>query len=224
MRYFIANWKAHKDFSEALSWIDTLLNKVRNDTNISQKLENDLIKIIIAPPFPLLHPIKGRVAQLKNIFLAAQDISHFNQGPYTGEVSAKSLSGIVDFVIIGHSERRQYFNENNQMLREKVEKASQYHIESIFCLRNEKDTLPKNANIIAYEPVYAIGTGNNEEPEKVLEMKKKLELSPGQKFLYGGSTNKDNASSYLRRQEIDGFLVGTASLDPLHFYQILSLS
>lgn len=214
MRYFVANWKANKNLNQALQWFDIFLK---------QPLPNDRAKIIICPPYPLLLPIKEKIKN-QNIFLGAQDISAFESGSYTGEVGAKTLKGIVDYAIIGHSERRKYFNERNHVLFQKVVNAKKHLIEPIFCLRSQKDQISEEVNIIAYEPIYAIGSGNNESVEKVLEMKKNFLLKNNSIFLYGGSVNNKNASSYLSSSEIDGFLVGTASLDPQDFYAIVRLA
>ena len=100
--------------------------------------------------------------------------------------------------------------------------AKKYQIEPIFCLRNENDPIPAGIQIVAYEPVYAIGSGDNEPVEKVLAVKQKLKLSKNTVFLYGGSVNKNNISSYLHRQEIDGLLIGSASLTAKEFHDIVN--
>ncbi|OGK25041.1 hypothetical protein A3A46_04215 [Candidatus Roizmanbacteria bacterium RIFCSPLOWO2_01_FULL_37_13] len=214
MKYFIANWKANKNLNEAVQWIDKFL---------TLPLRSDSAKVVVCPPYPLIFPLKEKIKNTKNIYLGVQDISSFEFGSYTGEVSAKTLQGLVEYVIIGHSERRKYFNENTQTLFKKTQLAKTYGIEPILCIRDEKDAIPDRVQIVAYEPVYAIGTGNNESVKKVLEMKQKLNLPIPYSFIYGGSVNKDNASSYLDSSEIDGFLVGGTSLDPTEFFKIIKL-
>ncbi|MBI4008821.1 triosephosphate isomerase [Candidatus Roizmanbacteria bacterium] len=211
MRYFIANWKANKDLNEAFQWIDTF---------IKLQLNNGRVKVVICPPSPLLYPLKERIKN-SNIELGAQDISQFEEGKYTGEITAKTLKGLVDYSIVGHSERRKYFNEDYDTLSKKVLLAKKYDIEPIFCIRGVEDKIPQEVNIVTYEPVYAIGTGDNESPEIVLKVKKSLKLDEGKFFLYGGSVDKNNVESYLTTLQIDGFLVGTASLDPEEFFAVV---
>ena len=213
MRYFIANWKANKTIDEALDWLDRLL-KI--------PLRNERAKIIVCPAFHLLYPLRLKLKDYPFISLASQDVSAFESGSYTGEVTTKSLQGLVDYAIIGHSERRKYFNETYELLTKKVFLAKKHQIEPIFCLRNENDPIPAGIQIVAYEPVYAIGSGDNEPVEKVLAVKQKLKLSKNTVFLYGGSVNKNNISSYLHRQEIDGLLIGSASLMAKEFHDIVN--
>lgn len=212
MKYFIANWKANKNLRESLEWIDKFL---------TLQLQNDRIKVVICPPFPLLYPLKEKIKKAKNIYLGSQDISQFESGSYTGEVTAKSLQGLVDYAIIGHSERRKHFQENEGSLAKKVFLAQRYQIEPIFCIRNENDHIARTVKIVAYEPVAAIGTGKNEELSNILAMKKKLAVAGEIAFLYGGSVNKANANIYLKSSQIDGLLIGGASLDPRHFFEII---
>lgn len=213
MKYFIANWKANKNLNEAIQWIEKFL---------TLPLRDDGIKVVICPPYPLLYPLKEKIKNAKNVYLGTQDISSFESGSYTGEVSVKTLQGLTEYVIIGHSERRKYFNENGQTLFKKTQLAKTYGIEPIFCIRDEKDALPDLVKIVAYEPVYAIGSGNNEPVEKVLELKQKLNLPKPCSFIYGGSVSIDNATSYLDSPEIEGFLVGGASLNPDEFLKIIN--
>ena len=213
MRYFIANWKANKTIDEALDWLDRLL-KI--------PLRNERAKIIVCPAFHLLYPLRLKLKDYPFISLASQDVSAFESGSYTGEVTARSLQDLVEYAIIGHSERRKYFNETYELLTKKVFLAKKHQIEPIFCLRNENDPIPPGIQIVAYEPVYAIGSGNNEPIGKVLEVKQKLKLPKNAVFIYGGSVNKNNISSYLHCQEIDGLLIGNASLDAKEFHDIVN--
>ena len=213
MKYFIANWKANKNLDEALDWLDRLLKL---------PFRNDRAKMVVCPPFHLIYPLKLKLKSNPLISLGAQNISAFESGSYTGEVTAKSLQGLVEYTIIGHSERREYFNEKYDILLKKTRLAKKYQIEPIFCVRGENDAIPAGVRIVAYEPTYTIGSGNNELIEKVLEAKQKLKLPKNVIFIYGGSVNKNNVPSYLRSQEIDGLLVGGASLDPKEFHDIVN--
>lgn len=215
MKYLIANWKANKTIDEADQWLDSFLKK---DFSLVTKK----VQIIICPPHPFLLPLKNRVKKYPFIKISAQDVSFFKKGQYTGEVSVENLSSLADYVIIGHSERRYYFAETERILFQKFSLAKKNNIEPIFCLRDGTDLLPARVRFIAYEPVYAIGTGDNVPVNQVLRLKKVLTLTKEVKFIYGGSVNENNASSYLREKEIDGLLVGTASLDEKKFYAIVT--
>lgn len=215
MKFFIANWKANKNSNEANVWIERFL---------SLPSLYDRTKIVICPPFPLLYLLKEKIKNTGYIYLGSQDLSAYEMGSYTGEVTAKSLSGLVDYAIIGHSERRNFFKENEDILFQKARYAKKYGIEPIFCIRDEKDQIPEEVKIIAYEPIGSIGTGKNEDPENVIKVKKSLSVSSNSLFLYGGSVEKENAHVYLQSSELDGILIGGASLDPVIFYQIASLA
>ena len=216
MKYFVANWKANKNLQESQTWIDQFLK-------LYQPKEDKIV--IICPPFPFLTNLKQKTNQIKNLKLGSQDISSFEEGAYTGEITAKSLVGLVDYVIVGHSERRKYFNENNETVTKKIILAKKCQIEPILCIRDENDWLTESeVKIIAYEPVYAIGSGNNEPIEKVIEIKEKIKLSPDCVYLYGGSVNENNAKDDIQSDKIDGLLIGGASLDPHNFYKIISQS
>ncbi|MBI3366039.1 triosephosphate isomerase [Candidatus Roizmanbacteria bacterium] len=194
MKYFIANWKANKNLVETKSWVNEFFEKFDQDLKTKQKLLDDYIKIIICPPFPLLYPLKELLNERKNIFVGCQDISSIEGGTYTGEVPAHSLESIVEYAIIGHSERKKYLHETADDVTKK----------------------------------YAIsrgdGRGNNIPSVEIIEVRNRMKLPEGAKFIYGGSINKDNVGEYLQHEEIDGFLSGGASLDPLHFYTMISLS
>ncbi len=212
MKYLVANWKAHKSVEETGQWWNIFSQKYQAKENL---------QIIIAPSFSHLSLVKNLMRGVKNISLAAQDLSQFNEGDYTGEVTAKALQGLVEYVILGHSERRQYFAETNQTIAKKVELAHIYELKTILCLRGNEDVLISGVEMVAYEPVGAIGTGNNQPLNKVLEFKQTLSLGDS-KFLYGGSVNDANLSDYLQTEQIDGLLVGGASLNPEQFLRIIA--
>jgi triosephosphate isomerase len=217
MKYIIANWKANKNIEEANRWINSFL---KNDFS---KIRNK-VAIIICPPSPFIPFLKEKVKKYPFIKIGAQDLSRFEGGAYTAEVTAKTLFGLINYVIIGHSERRKYFNENTKILFEKFVLAKKNGIEPLFCIRNKKDSIPLQTKFVVYEPIYAIsngsGQGSNEPLEKVLTMKKILKLDNHVNFIYGGSVNEKNANQYLKNKEIDGVLVGGASLNPDKFYKI----
>lgn len=217
MKYCIANWKANKNLKEAIEWLNFFLQQL-----IQHPILNDDIKIVICPPYPLLYPLAQRLKNFKNVYLGAQNLSAFENGSFTGEITAEMIKDVIQYAIIGHSERRKYFYETESQIEKKIILAKKHHIEPILCVRDEKDKIFPQVKIVAYEPVYAIGTGTNESPEKVLLMKKKLNLNSTTIFLYGGSVNEENVKQYIATGKIDGFLVGAASLDPLKFSQIIN--
>lgn len=223
MRYFVANWKARKNLKEAYDWFEKFSARVNSNQNLNTALRNGKIKIIVCPPYPLIFPLKEKFRDRLPVYFGAQDVSQFEGGSYTGEVAAKSLQGLVHYVIVGHSERRRYLNETNEMIANKIIQAQKYNIEPILCVRNQEDHPVKNVNIISYEPVQAIGTGKNEDLKDILEMKERLQISRSTVFFYGGSVNKTTILNYLKTDEIKGFLIGTASNDPLDFYDIVNI-
>ena len=208
MKYVIGNWKANKNHTESANWIETFQGEFS---------PNEQVTLVICPPFPFLSLVRNALKGFPQVFIGAQNVSLFEEGSYTGEVTAKTLKEIVSFAIIGHSERRKNFHETDEELTRKVQLAKKYNLEPIYCVRDEKDPIPAGVTFVAYEPVAAIGTGQNEPPEKVIEMKKKMHLPDNCVFIYGGSVNETNISSYLQTGEIDGFLVGKASLDAHQF-------
>ena len=226
MKYFIANWKANKNLSETRSWVDGFLKNINKNSQIKQKLQNNLIKVIICPSFPLIYPLKEMLAEQKNIVVGSQDISLVEGGTYTGEVSANNLSSLVEYTIIGHSERKKYLHETNDVVMKKFAMAKRFGIEPIYCIADSNVPFPHNVNFLCYEPPAAIskgdGKGNYESVTTILEIKLKISLPTETKFIYGGSVNEQNAKEYLQHDEIDGFLIGGASLDAERFNAILS--
>ena len=182
------------------------------------------LKIILAAPFihlPLL--------QEAPFALAAQDVSPFPSGAYTGEVSAAMLKGLVDYVIIGHSERRQYFGETNEIAAKKTSQALKAGLKPIICLdepyletqieiiSNLKSQISKL--LFAYEPLAALKLDQPATPEHALQISQKIKsLAPGAVVLYGGDVDSVNAASY---KGLDGLLIGQASLDISEFKKII---
>ncbi len=223
MRYLIANWKAHKNLTEASIWIETFLKALAVNEHLKQLLVSGELKIVMCPSYPLIVPVKQLLVRNPEISLGSQDVSTYEEGSYTGEVTARMLSGLVDYAIIGHSERRKIEGDNQMKLENKVTQAVQFGIAPIFCISNSNQSIPNDVTLVAYEPVEAIGTGKNTELDSVLTMKHKSPLDSPTVYLYGGSVNKNDASVYLKSDEIGGFLVGTASLNPLDFFDLACL-
>lgn len=177
--------------------------------------------------------------ELENIFLGSQNVSPFNDGAYTGEVSARQLKSLnVKYCLVGHSERRVYFKENNEIMKNKIEQLLENEIIPIYCVgelekNSDNNELDKELKIlkeihnnekiiIAYEPLWAIGTGiqpNINELEKIIKLIK--EKFPNNKVLYGGSVNEDSIVN-LKSELIDGYLLGGVSLHPDRISMLLS--
>ena len=234
------------DFAQAMALVDAIVQ----GTDDSMKSE-----VILSPPFPYLPEIVLRTNLRKNIFVAAQNCSDKVSGAYTGEVSSSMLRSIgIDSIIIGHSERRSYYNESNSVLAEKIKRCLENNMQPVFCCgesleqrkaKSHFDTVKQqltealfqvgNARIddciIAYEPVWAIGTGVNATAEEAQEMHQFIRQLVQEKYsskvaeeiriLYGGSVNAKNADALFACVDVDGALVGGASLKADEFISII---
>lgn len=237
------NWKMNLEESEAI--------KLANEVKAARGEFSCDVALI--PSFLFITDVK-HIIYASGIHLGAQNCSIFENGAYTGEVSAKQLKGAgVEYVLIGHSERREHFGESHGMLKQKLEIALKYGLKPIFCcgeplqIRNhgsQKEFVLKQleetlfdlpakdiANIvIAYEPVWAIGTGLNASPEQAQDMhsfiRKELAakhpIALQSRILYGGSCKPDNAKELFACPDVDGALVGGASLKTKDFLAIIS--
>ena len=242
------NWKMNKTFREADDLISDLLDL------IEEKGKPEDVDVVICPPYVYLE-MASDMAEDSSVFIGAQNISQFEAGAYTGEVSAAMLRSMhIDFAIVGHSERRKYFNESDEMLLEKVRMSLKNDVIPIFCCgellpereagkhfdvvkQQLENTVFKlgaddfNRIIIAYEPVWAIGTGVNATPEQAQEMhfyireliwnKYNAEIANDKTLLYGGSCNSKNARELFSMPDVDGGLIGGASLTAGEFYKII---
>ncbi len=240
------NWKMNLNVVESQLLIGELMDAL--STFETQA------KIIVAPSFVNL-PILAVATENTTITLAAQNVHHKEKGAYTGEVSADMLSSLgIDHVIIGHSERRAYYNDTDTVLKEKVSKALEYNMNIIFCVgeqledrKTEKhfDVIKKQLEIalfaldayaynfitIAYEPVWAIGTGETASPEQAQEMhayirsliakKHSASLAEDVSILYGGSVKPANAEELFSKPDVDGGLIGGAALKAADFTAII---
>ncbi|MCR5862159.1 triose-phosphate isomerase [Flavobacterium sp. J372] len=238
------NWKMNNDAAQAEALIDAIINK-KPDTST---------KVVIAPPFVSL---QAAVAQTRgtNIIVAAQNMHQAENGAYTGEISVNMLKGInVNTVILGHSERRAYFGETNALLAEKVNTALNHNLTVIFCFGEELADRQTGSHfevverqlreglfhisesdwsniVLAYEPVWAIGTGETASPEQAQEMHEFIrtllrnnigsKIAEDTSILYGGSVKPDNASEIFSKPDVDGGLIGGASLKADDFVGII---
>ena len=240
------NWKMNNDLAET----EELLGKLK-----LQMVKDPEATVMVAPAFTNLYPT---FQALKNtpVIVAAQNMHESEKGAFTGEISADMLKSVgVNTVILGHSERRAYFNETSEILAKKVQTAIDKEMTVIFCFGEELEDrkndkhfelvesqlkeslfqLPKSAwnNIIlAYEPVWAIGTGETASPEQAQEMHKHIrslleknvgkEVAENTSILYGGSVKPNNAREIFAKEDVDGGLIGGASLNAVDFVEIVN--
>lgn len=243
-----ANWKMNLTYQQAEALLDELL---KADTNL-----NDTKKVIIAVPFPYLLTAKNKVGAGGLIEVAAQNCHHKESGAFTGEVSAEMLRSLnIPYCIVGHSERREYFNEDAEILATKVGLCLKNGITPIFCcgealevreLGNQNHFIQQQLAeslfnlsaqdasklIIAYEPVWAIGTGKTASTEQAQEMHAFIrsvltdrwgaEVAEVIPILYGGSVKGGNAAELFGNKDVDGGLVGGASLSGTEFVEIIN--
>jgi len=239
------NWKMNNDLAATNTLISELIKK--------EKTAN--ADVIIAPTFVNLLEASKRLKD-SNIKVAAQNMHFANHGAYTGEISATMLKSVgVNTVILGHSERREFFSEDDNLLKQKVNKALDEDMQIIFCFGEKwedrsigkhfmvvesqiKNALfqIKNENwksiVLAYEPVWAIGTGQTASPEQAQEMHAFIRnlvkenynstISEDVSILYGGSVKPENAKEIFGKNDVDGGLIGGAALNADNFIAIVN--
>ncbi len=238
MKTIVANWKMNKNISEALDFAREINKESFKDR-----------EIIICPPFTALNSLRNSLD--KKFKLGAQDVFYELSGAFTGEISPTMLKDAgCEFVIVGHSERRQYFNETDEIVNKKVKAAISNGLAVIMCVGEkleqrksgetfrhiEKQVVNGLAGLhakdfqglmIAYEPIWAIGTRLNATPSQAEEVHAFIRKILREKFnsdvkiLYGGSVNPSNSKDLLREKNVDGLLVGGASLDARKFAEIV---
>jgi triosephosphate isomerase (TIM) len=214
--WIVANWKSNKSIAEALEWISI----------VGPKLEkHNRLKVAVCPTFSALDEVKKAV-MVGNfpLLVGSQDISPFETGSFTGEEPAVLLKQFIDISIIGHSERRQNFNESDELISKKVTQANSQNITPLVCVQGEETPIPENCNLIAYEPIFAIGTGTPDTPANANDVSGKIrsKLSRDVEILYGGSVNSDNSKAFLEQDNISGLLIGKASLEAEEFVKIIN--
>ncbi|MBI4067391.1 triosephosphate isomerase [Candidatus Gottesmanbacteria bacterium] len=216
--YIIGNWKSNKNRQEVKDWFAFIATQ-----DFSKAMPENLT-IVVCPPFTYLSLSRVLIAEGKlTLNLGGQDVSPFKEGAYTGEVSASMIKEYADFCIIGHSERRKNFAENDDLLAEKVKRAKETGLKIIFCVQDENTFVPPGVDIIAYEPIWAIGSGKPDTPENANKVIGAIKQRHQAKVvIYGGSVSPDNILSFVSMEHIDGVLPGGASLDPVKFAQMIS--
>lgn len=216
--WIIANWKSNKTISEAIDWVEKVGPEI-------PKMEG--LKVVVCPTFVCLEEVKKSImVGGYHLIVGSQDLSPFDNGAYTGEETARILKDIVDLSILGHSERRENFGETDEMVVEKVIQANQYSIEPLVCVQNENTPVPESAKLIAYEPIFAIGTGNPDTPENASKVAEVFKNKYGDdlEVLYGGSVTSENAKGFLQQNNINGLLIGKASLEAEEFIKIVEIA
>ena len=244
-KLLLGNWKMNKTVGEAKEF-------ALSSHEITKYATDHGVLVGVAPTYLCLDAVKNNVSE--DMIVAAQNCHFENSGAYTGEVSAKMLDSLgTNFCIVGHSERRKYFNEDNAVLAAKIKKLLEYQIVPIYCVGEVLEEREANTHfdviknqvveglfhldvadmeniVIAYEPVWAIGTGKTATPAQAEEVHKFIRTLVAEKYgedlaaqlriLYGGSCNAKNAADLFAQPNIDGGLIGGASLKAEDFISI----
>jgi triosephosphate isomerase len=238
--YLIAgNWKMHKNAGQSREFVLGLARSYEPREGLT---------VAVFPPFIALPGLRGLDAKIK---IGAQNMFYEEQGAFTGEISPWMLQGLVDYVLIGHSERREIFKESDEDVNKKIKAALQFNLDPVLCVgetlqeRESGKTMAKIRQqlekalqgvqlidmkriVVAYEPIWAIGTGLNATPAQAQDVHHFIkgiwrEMGAGQKLqvLYGGSVKPENSIELLAQEDISGVLVGGASLKVDHFSAII---
>ncbi|MEQ8550673.1 MAG: triose-phosphate isomerase [Cyclobacteriaceae bacterium] len=242
------NWKMNLTIEEGNKLASEIVNMVKDEANTETQ-------VILIPPFTHLSAVKSIIGASKNIFLGAQNCHTAASGAYTGEISLAMLKSVgVTHVVVGHSERREYFGEGNALLAEKVKVILEHGLTPIYCCGEKLETREADGHfdlnkaqiveglfdlstediqkvVIAYEPVWAIGTGVTASSDQAQEMhafirgliseKYSAEVAAEISILYGGSVKPGNAQEIFSKEDVDGGLVGGASLQSRDFTDII---
>lgn len=241
-----ANWKMHKSLSEALEFVYEFV------PSMFRSVKEGTVSVAVFPPAPYIHPMRKELGDDSPIFIGAQDLYTEPEGAYTGAISGRILrSAGASHVIVGHSERRHTMGEDNTTVARKLSRALGDRLIPVLCvgeqLRDREAGRTKEVvgeqlaaaweghevtggAIIAYEPVWAIGTGKNAEPKDAQEMCSWIrrwmadrftpETAAAVRILYGGSVSQENIAHYAKLPDVDGALVGGASLDAPKFLAV----
>lgn len=239
------NWKMNLDHQQAIALVQKLAWTLKDVNHDFEKVE-----VSVFPPFTDLRSVQTLVdADKLPLVIGAQDLSKFDSGAYTGEVSGAFLKKLdVKYVLVGHSERRQYHNESDEVIQAKVAASFRHNLIPVICVGESLEELESEGAaavpirqltkaleghkeigefVVAYEPVWAIGTGKVATSEQAADVAKKLrqtiqelvseEVAANTRILYGGSVKSANVAGFLASEEVDGVLVGGASLDVTEF-------
>lgn len=215
-KYIIGNWKSNKRLQDAKEWLESLAAFPEMHEGLPDKVS------VICPPYTLLLEMKLLIEEKGlALQLGAQNCSPFEMGAYTGEITASEVRDLGEYVIIGHSERREHFHETDELLATKVSLAKAAGLIIIFCVQGKDTPIPEGVDIVAYEPVFAIGSGTPDTPENAESVAKALKDRGAAIVLYGGSVKPDNIATFTSQPSIDGALIGGASLEAESFLALM---
>ena len=240
------NWKMNLNREEGIKLVEEVISLVSSDNNV---------EVVFSPSFLYLHKVNKMCANDNLLQTASQNISHNDSGAFTGEVSAQMVNSLnVKYTILGHSERREYFNETNIELKQKVDLSLKNNLEIIFCCGESLNQRESGVHfdwikqqltesvfhltekefekvVIAYEPIWAIGTGitaSSDQAEEIHQFVRNViaekyneNIAENTSILYGGSCNPTNAKELFSKKNIDGGLIGGASLNAENFTRII---
>ena len=242
----VGNWKMNLNREEGIKLVEEVISLVSSDNNV---------EVVFSPSFLYLHKVNKMCANDNLLQTASQNISHNESGAFTGEVSAQMVNSLnVKYTILGHSERREYFNETNIELKQKVDLSLKNNLEIIFCCGESLNQRESGVHfdwikqqltesvfhltekefekvVIAYEPIWAIGTGvtaSSDQAEEIHQFVRNVitekyneNIAENTSILYGGSCNPTNAKELFSKKNIDGGLIGGASLNAENFTRII---
>jgi triosephosphate isomerase len=227
MKYHVvANWKCHKTSADGRRWLDRFARLYKPHTDL---------QVVVAPTFLSLESLAdhlGRLA-LTNVALAAQDISPFPRGGYTGEIAADMVAGMARYVIIGHNERRRYFHESSQDIVNKVTEAADARLVPIVCVDSASalpllgalEDVEVDRLVVAYTPVESVNFNIAESPARVGEAVNHIRrMFPRWPVIYGGALLPANVRGYFQLPVLSGVFVGASSLEPEPFAEICALA
>lgn len=242
----VGNWKMNLNREEGMKLVEEVISLVSTDNNV---------EVVFSPSFLYLHKVNKMCANDNLLQTASQNISHNESGAFTGEVSSQMVNSLnVKYTILGHSERREYFNETNIELKQKVDLSLKNNLEIIFCCGESLNQRESGVHfdwikqqltesvfhltekefekiVIAYEPIWAIGTGvtaSSDQAEEIHQFVRNVitekyneNIAENTSILYGGSCNPTNAKELFSKKNIDGGLIGGASLNAENFTRII---
>jgi triosephosphate isomerase len=227
MKYVIGNWKSNQNITESLIWLDGV-------RALRPKFSSG-ISVILCLPFTDIAAFNHKLSDLSlPIITGSQNVSHLPPGKHTGEITATMLSELVSYCIVGHSERRREFGETSELVAEKTRLLLENSITPIVCLDLPyldeqikelfKHDLDVSRCFFVYEPIAAIGTGKPVDPVDANHVANQISflIDNSAPVLYGGSVSADNVGSFVSQNCIDGVLIGTDSLEPTLFANIIN--
>lgn len=227
MKYIFGNWKSNHNISETLVWLEDL-------ASLRPKFNKE-VQTVLCLPFTDISAMNQKLSDTNlPILIGAQNVSHLSPGKHTGEITANMLSELVNYCLVGHSERRREFNETCEEVAQKTKSLVENSITPVVCLdlpyldSQIRELFAHDVDVtkcfFVYEPVSAIGTGKPITPESANHTAHQISflIDNSAPVLYGGSVTADNVNSYLSSSRLDGVLVGTDSLEPTLFASIIN--